>query len=122
MKMQLNKILFSIAILVFSIGASAGTRLCYVQNQDSEGVYKDVLAPPLPIDSNDFQNHLLLQEGEMMYTVAQSEANGKITVAMFSRADKSTLILASSNGVDGITLINESKKRLIGCSAVTENK
>jgi hypothetical protein len=119
MNTQINKMIISSLILVFGIGASAGTRLCYVQEEDAGGIYKNALAQKT-IDVNDYQNHILFQDGDMMYTGAQSELNGKITVAMFNRTDNSTLVMAVANGNDGITLINVPTKKLIGCTAVTK--
>lgn len=119
MKTNTNKIILAILMSTIGISASAGTRLCYVQTEDADGVYKDALGQK-QLATDDYQNHILFQEGDILYTVKQSDHSEKVQVAMFNQKDKSTLVLAISNGKDGITLINEPTRRLIGCSAVNQ--
>lgn len=121
MKKQLYKLVITALILGSSLGAKAGTWLCYVQGESSEGIYNEVLAKA-NIAADDYEIHILLQEGDYRYTVSQSEKDGKIQVAMFNQKDKASLVLAVSNSIDGITLLNAPTKKLIGCSTVEEKK
>ena len=115
MKTNTNKPFLVVLMLALGFNASAATRLCYVQSQDAEGVYKDALAQK-QIATDDYQNHVLLQEGDFLYTVMQSKEDEKLQLAIFSRKDQSTLVLVSANGSEGITLIHQPTKRLLGCS------
>lgn len=117
MKKQItNKIVLSTLIILLGLSASAGTRLCYTQNEDADGIFKDILAS-VSIADDDFENHIILQEDDQIYS-AQALKNGHVTVAMFDQKNKNSLVIATSNGIDGITLINESLKKLVACLPV----
>ncbi len=102
--------------MLSGLSAIAGTRLCYVQAEDSDKVFKTALAQQT-ISTDEVSPVLLFEEGNYRYTI-QSQEDGRVNVAMFDKLDENTLVMASANGNDGLLLINRGQKRLIACSAV----
>jgi hypothetical protein len=105
------------AMTIFSgMKASAGTRLCYVQEEDESGIFKKALAHRT-VSTAEVSPILLLEEGDLRYTVQMQEGD-QIIVAVFSKVDETSLIMAVASGADGLVLINKNQKRLIGCKKV----